>query len=204
MAIKLSMRIIAVLLLILGLLVNFDCFPLSSSYTGRVGWSFVIQQPFTEEQISVVLSLVPMATVSMACLYFSLALWKYGTTASMVVHSSPLNPWFSPLFGTLAMFGSEWFGLRLFSILSNLGIFIYTVSILYLLLEVNKDLQAASELNEFLGAFDEMRKSELNHKEEYKHELELKEEKIDTVRAEEGVQNSIDLDVQAGDGAVIL
>jgi hypothetical protein len=185
MAIKLSMRIIAVLLLILGLLVNFDCIPPSSAYAGRVGWSFVIEQTFTEEQISVVLSLVPMATVSMACLYFSLALWKYGTTASMVVHSSPLNPWFSPLFGTLALFGSQWFGLRLFSILSNMGIFIYTESILYLLLEVNKDLQAASELNDFLGAFDEMRKGELKHKEEFQHELQLKEEEPDTTRAEE-------------------
>jgi hypothetical protein len=186
MAIKLLMRIIAVLLLILGLLVNFDVITPSSSYTGRAGWSFVVQQPFTAEQVSVVLSLTPMAVTSLACLYFSLALWKYGTTSSMVVHSSPLNPWFSPLFGTLALIGTQWCGLRLFSILSNLGIFIYTESILYLLLEVNKDLQAAYELNEFLEAFDEMREGERKHKEEHgaEHELHLKQEACDTERPE--------------------
>ena len=53
---------------------------------------------------------------------------------------------------------------------------------MYLLLEVNKDLQAAYELNAFLEAFDEMREGERRQKEEYgaEHELHLKQEACDT------------------------
>lgn len=170
-AAKYCMRFLSVLLLVLGLLVNFDVgFNPPSPYAGQVGWSFVISEPFTQEQVQVVLSLIPMAVVSVVCFYFSLLLWKYGTTSSMVVHSSPLNPWFVPLFGTLALIGGTWFGQKWYSLLSNVGIFVFVVAILLLVLEVNKDLRAAVELNVFLTAFDDLRQSEAHHKKEFQQE----------------------------------
>lgn len=170
-AIKWCMRLLSILLLILGLLVNFDVgFNPPSPQAGRVGWYYVITEPFTTQQIQVVLGLIPMTVVSSCCLYFSLILWKYGTKSSMVVHSSPFNPWFSPLFGTLALFAGQWFGEKFFPLLSNVGIFVFSVTILLLVLEVNKDLRAAVELNVFLGAFDDLRESEEKHQQEFQQE----------------------------------
>ena len=117
-----------------------------------------------------------MAIVALCCLYFSLLLWKYGTKSSMVVHSSPLNPWFSPLFGVLALIVGQWFGPKLFPLLSNVGIFVFFVSILFLVLEVNKDLRAAVELNVFLGAFDDLRQFEEKHQEEFQQQQDMEEE----------------------------
>jgi len=197
-AVKWSMRLLSILLLILELLVNFDVgFNPPSPQAGRVGWVYVITEPFTIQQIQVVLGLIPMAIVGLCCLYFSLLLWKYGTKSSMVVHSSPLNPWFTPFFGTLALIAGQWFGAKWFPLLSNVGIFVFCVSILFLVLEVNKDLRAAVELNVFLGAFDDLRQFEEKHQEEFQQELDTKEEEgvsTNVVRSEESEGDEVMVD----------
>lgn len=189
--IKLCMRIVAIAELVLGLLVNFNVgFSPPSAQAGNVGWYTVVTELF---DLQVVLSLIPMAVTCITCFYFALMLWKYGTTSSMVVHSSPLNPWFSPFFGTLGLTVGQWFGARLFPLLSNVGIFIFIGSILFLVLEVNKDLRAAVELNVFLGAFDDLRKSEVQHYQDYAQQDE-----------EEEIVFQERLEVSQGNGDVIV
>merc|ERR1712176_1186621 len=73
-----------------------------------------------------------------------------GTTYSMVVHASPFNPWFSPFFGTIFILGGQFFNTRWFPLLSNLGIFIFVESMLLLFMEVNKDMEANTEIVDFL------------------------------------------------------
>jgi hypothetical protein len=152
MGLKICMRVLALGLLSLSILSNFNIMDNKSPYAGRVGWYWVVTEPWTVQSVHVVLELLPIAVTSCFTLYFSMALWRYGTSYSMVVHASPLNPWFSPFFGTMALMGGQWFGPRWFPLLSNLGIFVFVETILLLFMEVNKDMEAANELRDFLGA----------------------------------------------------
>ena len=150
MLLKIAMRILALGLLTIGIIVNFDLVKPSNPLAGRVGWYYLVTVPWSDESLSVLLGVLPSGVASLASFYFSSALWRYGTTYSMVVHASPFNPWFSPFFGTIAMVGGQWFDVRWFLLLSNLGIFVYVESILLLFMEVNKDMEASNDLVEFL------------------------------------------------------
>jgi hypothetical protein len=151
------MRLLSLGLLAMGIVANYDLITPSSPYAGRVGWYFLLSQQWTAESWHVLLGILPLGIASIASLYFSLALWRYGTSYSMVVHASPFNPWFSPFFGSLALIGSQFFDYRWFLLLSNLGIFVFVESVLLLFMEVNKDMQAATDLIEFLDAIGEKR-----------------------------------------------
>jgi hypothetical protein len=157
-SLKTCMRILALCLLALGIIVNFNLIePTTSPYAGRAGWYWVITEPWKPENIHVVLALIPDAILSLVNFYFSMTLWRYGTSYSMVVHSTPINPWFSPFFGNLALFAGQWFGPRWYPLLSNLAMFIFLESFLLLFSEVNKDMQAATELRDFLSAIGDKR-----------------------------------------------
>lgn len=162
--------LLALALLVLGLLVNFNIgFNPPSPVAGQVGWSYVIEELLTYQQGQVVLSLVPMTVVSACCFYAALRLWNYGTNLSMVVHHSIplLNPWKLPFFGTVALFGGQWFGLRFYSILSNVGILLYVMTMLFLIHQIQMDVSEAEELNDFLQAFEDLRQDEEKHEQEY-------------------------------------
>lgn len=149
---KWGTRFIALGLLAIGLIVNFDLITPVNPLAGRVGWYYLVTEAWTDESLHVLLGILPIGIASLASFYFSGALWRYGTTYSMVVHASPFNPWFSPFFGTIALVGAQWFDSRWFPLLSNLGIFVFVESILLLFMEVNKDMHAATELVDFLDA----------------------------------------------------
>mmetsp|Transcript_16757 Transcript_16757/g.25323 ORF Transcript_16757/g.25323 Transcript_16757/m.25323 type:complete len:339 (+) Transcript_16757:123-1139(+) len=150
---KIFTRLLALLLLAIGIIVNFDLIEPSNPLAGRIGWYYLITTPWTAESLQVLLGILPIGIASLASFYFSIALWRYGTTYSMVVHASPCNPWFSPFFGTIALFGGQFFNARWFPLLSNLGIFVFVESILLLFMEVNKDMEANTDLIDFLGNF---------------------------------------------------
>ena len=152
LALKMSMRILALALVSLSILTNFNLLSTTSPYAGRAGWYWLVTEPWDVSHIHVLLELIPIGVTSLATFYFSIVLWRYGTSYSMVVHASPLNPWFSPFFGTLALMGGQWSGPKWFPLLSNLGIFLFVESILLVFMEVNKDMEAATELRNFLGA----------------------------------------------------
>jgi hypothetical protein len=150
MLLKVAMRLIALGLMIIGIFVNFDLIQPNNTLAGRIGWYYLVTRKWSNQSWHVLWSLIPGAVASLASFYFSIALWRYGTTYSMVVHASPFNPWFSPFFGTVALFGSQWFDERWFPLLSNLGTFVYVESMLLLFMEVNKDMEATTDLVDFL------------------------------------------------------
>ncbi len=78
-------------------MVNFD-FIQSGIYpvdelTGREGWLALIEMegPF-DEKLHLFLSLLPIAVLVVVSFYLSIMLWRYGTSSSMIVHSSICNP----------------------------------------------------------------------------------------------------------------
>lgn len=151
---KTAMRAIAVCLLAIGIVVNFNVVEPSNTVAGRVGWYYIITEAWTDDHLHVLLGVIPIGVASLFSFYFSIALWRYGTTYSMVVHASPCNPWFSPFFGTMALCGCQFFGPKWFPLLSNLGIFVFVESVLLMFMEVNKDMEAANDLRNFLDAID--------------------------------------------------
>ena len=189
-----SIRLLAVLLCVLGLLVNFNVgFSSPSPLAGRVGWYHVVTT--TPVNLQIVLSLLPMGIVCLLCLYFSLVLWRYGTTSSFLVHSSPLNPWFSPFFGTLAMTVGQWFGSNLYLILSNVGIFIFVSSLSFVVVQVNKDLESAVQLNTFLHAFDDLRATHVQHYQDYQQQEHETDTQVVIVDERHEVAQGDDIDV---------
>ena len=150
MLLKMAMRLVSLCLIGVGIAVNFDLVKPNNPLAGRVGWYYLVTEPWAPDSLHVLLGILPSGTSSMASFYFSVALWRYGTSYSMVVHASPCNPWFSPFFGTIALVGSQWFDVKWYLLLSNLGIFVYVESILLLFMEVNKDMEATTDLVHFL------------------------------------------------------
>eukprot|EP00978_Attheya_sp_CCMP212_P047277 scaffold421291_cov54-Attheya_sp.AAC.2 len=147
-------RCVAVVLLAIGIVVNLDLMQDVShdSLAGRTGWIGLFQddRPW-EEKTHIYLSLLPMAVLCGCSFYLSLILWRYGTQSSMVVHSSILNPWFYPLFGTLALSAGQLFRERWFLLFSNIGLIIYLVTTLLLMSELDKDMVATSDFSLFLA-----------------------------------------------------
>lgn len=74
------------------------------------------------------------------------------------------------LFGTLAMTVGQWFGSNLYLILSNVGIFIFVSSLSFVVVQVNKDLESAVQLNTFLHAFDDLRATHVQHYQDYQQQ----------------------------------
>ena len=68
----------------------------------------------------------------------------------MVVHSSIANPWFYPMFGTVAMAVGQLFGEELYTVMSNTGVLIFVITILLLMAEVDKDIVATNDVASFL------------------------------------------------------
>ena len=119
---------------------------------GRTGWRTIIQEPWSGATAHIFLSLLPMALVTMACLYFAVLLWRYGSFYSMVIYPSIINPWIYPIFGTIFMGAGQVFGPDLFPILSNSGILIYLLTVQRVLVEVRTDMDQAGDLGKFLDA----------------------------------------------------
>ena len=70
----------------------------------------------------------------------------------MVLHSSYacFNPWFFPMFGTIALSIGQLFYQRYYQLTSNLGLLIYTLTLLVLMREIDKEIFNTVEFTEFL------------------------------------------------------
>ena len=149
-----SIRSLATVLLIIGLIVNFDFvesdIPIDE-LAGRAGWWTLFNKnvPF-EQKLHLFLSLVPIAVLVIVSFYLSIMLWRYGTSSSMIVHSSICNPWFYCFFGTLAMAAGQLFAEQLYPIMSNTGILIFIITIEAVMVEVDKDIVAIENEASFL------------------------------------------------------
>jgi hypothetical protein len=100
--------------------------------------------------VRLLLSLLPTAVLTLVSFYLSIALWRYGTESSMVVHSSICNPWFYPFFGTLAMGIGQLFADDFYAIMSNAGMSIFVIAILIVMKEIDKDMIANNNVARFL------------------------------------------------------
>lgn len=69
----------------------------------------------------------------------------------MVIHSSYLNPWFYPFFGTLAYGFGHIFSERYYSFSSRLGEFLLIISLYLLMKEIDKDMVATASFSRFLN-----------------------------------------------------
>ena len=91
-----SIRSLATVLLVMGLMVNFDFIQSDVSVdelAGRAGWWTLFSEAGTfEQKLHLFLSLIPIAVLVAVSFYLSLTMWKYGTSSSMIVHSSICNP----------------------------------------------------------------------------------------------------------------
>jgi hypothetical protein len=149
-----SIRVVAVVLTAVGLITNFELgvdgqFPEDQ----LCGWVHLFRdkRPW-EERVHLLLTLLPVGVLIVCNAYFSFHLWRYGTESSMVVHASILNPWFSLSFGTGILAAANVFGgPPVFQCTSNVGLVVFLISILLVMVEVNKDIVAADEFGDFLA-----------------------------------------------------
>lgn len=147
-------RVTGIFLLAMGIAVNFDITKGVKSVNDLAGksgwWEFFKKDLNWSEEWHLFLSLLPTAILIVCSFYFSMILWRYGTTSSIVVYSTFVNPWFAPFFGTLGLTGGQLFGKRWYPLASNCGFLIWIISILLLMTEIDKDMVKSEELTDYL------------------------------------------------------
>lgn len=150
------MRLFSVFCFLIALVVNFDVVWNGDDLAGRTGWASLFRDKWEagQERSSwhVFLSLLPLSSVACCCFYFSLLLWRYGSFYSMKIYPSVMNPWISPIFGTLCLLGGQCFGPDLFPVMSRTGIWLYQLCFLRVMYEVRHDIKQAGDLGHFLNA----------------------------------------------------
>jgi len=153
------MRLFSLFCFFLALVVNFDVVWYESDLAGRTGWSTLLkfgQDDNGGDDLHIFLSLLPMALVGFACIYFSILLWRYGSSFSMKIYSNIFNPYASCLVGTLCLLGFQSFGPHLFPVMSRTGIWLYQCCFLRVMYEVRYDIKQAGDLGHFLDALGDV------------------------------------------------
>lgn len=146
-------RFLAFLCCLLGFFANFDLLrdkDEKDTLAGRTGWWQLLRSKDAIYSAHVLMSLIPTLVLVFCSFFLSIALWRYGINSSMVVHSALPNPWSFPLFGTLFLLIGQTFDERWYPFTSNLGYFIYSLSILRLMKEIDKDIDINLEFTDFL------------------------------------------------------
>jgi hypothetical protein len=69
----------------------------------------------------------------------------------MIVYSSFLNPWFAPFFGTCALAVGQIFNVSWFAVSSNTGLLIYTITLILLVRQIDRDIVSFLEFTDFLS-----------------------------------------------------
>jgi len=147
-----SIRTLAAVLLVMGLVVNFDMIQSGDNVddlAGRAGWWALAGEDW-DGQLHLLLSLIPTAVLVVVSFYLSIMLWRYGTESAMVVHSSICNAWFYCFFGTVAMAVGQAFDEEFYTVMSNAGILIFIITILLVMIEIDKDMIATHDVACFL------------------------------------------------------
>ena len=152
------MRLFSLFCFFLVLVVNFDVVWNEPDLAGRTGWSTLLNEAWGSNRanLHIFLSLLPMALVGCACLYFSILLWRYGSSFSMKIYPHVFNPYLSCIVGTLCLLFFQGFGPDLFPVMSRAGIWIYQVCFLRVMYEVRYDIKQAGDLGHFLEALGDV------------------------------------------------
>ena len=152
------MRLFSLFCFFLVLVVNFDVVWNEPDLAGRTGWSTLLKEEWGSDRanLHIFLSLLPMALVGCACLYFSILLWRYGSSFSMKIYPHVFNPYASCIVGTLCLLFFQGFGPDLFPVMSRAGIWIYQFCFLRVMYEVRYDIKQAGDLGHFLEALGDV------------------------------------------------
>jgi len=201
-----SIRSLATVLLIIGLIVNFDFvesdIPIDD-LAGRAGWWTLFKGTGTfQQKLHLFLSLLPIAVLVIISFYLSILLWRYGTSSSMIVHSSICNPWFYCFFGTLAMAAGQLFAEQLYPVMSNTGILIFIITIEAVMVEVDKDIVAIENEASFLVCValkgDQISVARPSMIEQRNDTVLLQDEETPTMISDHQADNTDTCEVQAG------
>jgi len=146
-------RALGIVLFVLQIASNLDLIPdKNDELAGITGWiSLIKDERSWDDKIHILVSLLSPAFLVLTDGYLSIALLRYGTTRAMVFHSSSWNPWYSMLVGTVALGVGQIFGKAWYPISSNLGLLILIISVILVMAEVDKDMEAAEQFTNFLG-----------------------------------------------------
>lgn len=152
------MRLFSLFCFFMVLVVNFDVVWSGSDLAGQTGWATLLTEKWDSDgsSLHIFLSLLPMALVGIACLYFSALLWRYGSSFSMKIYPNMFNPYLSSIFGTVCLLGCQVFGPDLFPVMSRTGIWLYQFFFLRVMYEVRFDIKQASDLGHFLDALGDV------------------------------------------------
>jgi len=150
-----ALRISALIMLGIGIFVNLDLLSFvtnADQLTGRIGWAALWgnNDKWSNADTLILISLFPTNVLIISSLLLTTSLWRYGTESSLIVHSSFLNIWFFPFFGTLALAGGQLFGVTWYPFTSNLGLLIFVITLLMLQTEIDKDVNLTMEFTDFL------------------------------------------------------
>jgi hypothetical protein len=152
------MRLFSLFCFFVSLVVNFDVVWNDRDLAGRTGWASLLTDQWDPDGASlhIFLSLLPMALVGLACLYFSTLLWRYGSSFSMKIYPNVCNPYATCILGTVCLLGCQGFGPDLFPVMSRTGIWVYQFCFLRIMYEVRYDIKQASDLGHFLEALGDV------------------------------------------------
>lgn len=149
-----SVRILSFTLLVFGLAVNFGIGigeDKMSPLAGKTGWLELFAAGIeVKTERYLLLSFFPEAVLIIGSLYWSAILWRYGSSSSMVVHSTCCNPWCYLFFASLVNLATQCFPGQYYPLTLNIGNIVYVFCILLLLREVDKDMDKTEDFSDFL------------------------------------------------------
>eukprot|EP00752_Nemacystus_decipiens_P011149 g9905.t1 len=144
-------RIVAMLLFVVGILVNYD---IAVGNDRKAGGTGLVE---TEDASAhLLLALLPTTGMAAMALYIAVYMWKYGNDASIVVQSTVCNGWIFLFLGTLALLAGqvppEW----CFRVVNESGQVLLLLSLIAIGREIGREVQAADNFSSFLDKENEL------------------------------------------------
>lgn len=141
-----STHFIAVLLIAVNLIVNFNALENESGRAGMVGY-----HELDESEEHLIFGIIPSVVLSLYVLYVTVVLWRYGTTQSLEVHTSYLNPWAATFVGALAQVAGQLFPNSVYPLTSNAGEVVLLSCFNALLPHIHRDLETLETFESYLS-----------------------------------------------------
>mmetsp|Transcript_20678 Transcript_20678/g.62913 ORF Transcript_20678/g.62913 Transcript_20678/m.62913 type:complete len:335 (+) Transcript_20678:120-1124(+) len=147
-----STQVVAILLLVTNILVNFDLLKIEDDTAGQTGYADLTDGDHNEH---VFFALVPSMVLAVYVLYFGIALWKYGTSISLTVYSSRANPWVITLIGAIGQVVGQSFSGSVYPVTSNGGEAFLLTTIVALIPHMVRDIEDLEKFAEYLEDAEE-------------------------------------------------
>ncbi|CAM9246335.1 unnamed protein product [Laminaria digitata] len=144
-------RIVAVMIFVVGILVNYDFIVGNDDKAGGAGYADAADA--TPHHL---LALLPTTGMAVIALYIAVYMWKYGNDASIVVQSTICNGWIFLFLGTLALLGGQFPPKSYFRVANESGQVLLLLSLIAIGREIGKEVQAADDFSSFLKSENEL------------------------------------------------